>query len=197
MKGAKYAEICTECQNNGWKAHCEPVAVWCWVFAGDSLLRTLKLLELQLKRTIRSILGATERAWWSRSVGESLHQPATWTWGDWSSPSGSPRWECMKIKGPKHSLSLGSSLIMCPSKCFSKSKKQSGNGDDSKSSFLKASSKNTSGPFQIYCSACCKEERVPSGTSIFHQRRVRQGSWAVESCLRSAPPQNRRLLSLL
>lgn len=53
----KYAEICTECQNNGWKAHCEPVTVWCWVFAGNSLLRTLKLLELQLKRTNRSILG--------------------------------------------------------------------------------------------------------------------------------------------
>lgn len=157
--------------------------------AGKLRLQTLKLLELQLKRTIRSILGAAERAcWWLWPLGhEVTDHPRL------DRPDGSV-WR-LKAQNILWGQVLHWSRIQV--RCISKSKKQSGNGDDSKSSFLKASSKNTPGLCRIYCCASCKEERVPSGALIFHQRRVSQGSWAVDSCLRSAPPQNRRLLSIL
>ncbi|KAK0156574.1 hypothetical protein N1851_000005 [Merluccius polli] len=64
-KRAKYAELSSECRNNGWKAHCEPVEVGCQGFAGRSLLQTLKLLGvkgLQLKKATTNILEAAERA---------------------------------------------------------------------------------------------------------------------------------------
>ncbi|KAK0146506.1 hypothetical protein N1851_014169 [Merluccius polli] len=64
-KRAKYAELSSECRNNGWKARCEPVEVGCRGFAGRSLLRTLKLLGvkgLQLKKATTNILEAAERA---------------------------------------------------------------------------------------------------------------------------------------
>ncbi|KAL0148307.1 hypothetical protein M9458_056369 [Cirrhinus mrigala] len=64
-KMAKYAELSSECWNNGWKVRCEPVEVGCRGFAGHSLLRTLKLLGVRgllLRKATRNILEAAERA---------------------------------------------------------------------------------------------------------------------------------------
>uniref|UniRef100_A0A1A8S175 Reverse transcriptase domain-containing protein n=1 Tax=Nothobranchius rachovii TaxID=451742 RepID=A0A1A8S175_9TELE len=85
-KRAKYAELSLECWNNGWKVCCEPVEVGCRGFAGNSLLRTLKLLGvrgLQLKKATKTILEAAERAsrwlwirrgdpWSNRPLGHKL-----------------------------------------------------------------------------------------------------------------------------
>lgn len=87
-KRAKYAELSSECRNNGWKVRCEPVEVGCRGFAGHSLLRTLKLLGVRgllLRKATRNILEAAERAlrwlwirrgdpWSDRPLG---HKPGT------------------------------------------------------------------------------------------------------------------------
>nr|BAC82598.1 reverse transcriptase [Takifugu rubripes] len=64
-KRAKYANLVIECQNNGWKARCEPVEVGCRGFAGQSLPRTLKLLGVKgqlCRRAIKTIVEAAEKA---------------------------------------------------------------------------------------------------------------------------------------
>ncbi|TWW62302.1 hypothetical protein D4764_04G0009490, partial [Takifugu flavidus] len=64
-KRAKYANLVIECQNKGWKAHCEPVEVGCRGFAGQSLPRTLKLLGVKgqlCRRAIKTIIEAAEKA---------------------------------------------------------------------------------------------------------------------------------------
>ncbi len=54
-----------ECQENGWKAHCESVEVGCRGFGGQSLHRVLGLLgncRLQRCRAIKNMLEAAEKA---------------------------------------------------------------------------------------------------------------------------------------
>ncbi len=121
-KRAKYAELVEECRSGGWKARSEPVEVGCQGFAGQLLLRTLKLLGVKsqlCRRAMKNISEAAEKA--SRGL---------WIWrGDlWSSmPLGHrpgtdhPRQGRFRyrgflfIKDPKHPLTSGLSLMTCPS----------------------------------------------------------------------------------
>lgn len=87
-KRAKYAELVEECRSGGWKARSEPVEVGCRGFAGQSLLRTLKLLGVKgqlCRRAIKNISEAAEKAsrwlwirrgepWSSMPLG---HRPGT------------------------------------------------------------------------------------------------------------------------
>lgn len=81
-KRAKYAELVEECRSSGWKARSKPVEVGCRGFAGQSLLRKLKLLGVKGQLCRRAILEAAEKAsqwpWirrgdlWSSALG---HKP--------------------------------------------------------------------------------------------------------------------------
>lgn len=94
-KKAKYSELTTECQNDGWKARREPVEIGCRGFAGHSLQRVFKLLGirgLQSRRVTKNILEAAEKAsqsLWIRRGGsmvryldtsQSLITPGWVTW---------------------------------------------------------------------------------------------------------------------
>ncbi|KAK7930435.1 hypothetical protein WMY93_006830 [Mugilogobius chulae] len=64
-KRAKYRELVDQCRSQGWQARCNPIEVGCRGFAGQSLVRTLKLLGvrgLQAKKAIKNITDAAEKA---------------------------------------------------------------------------------------------------------------------------------------
>ncbi|XP_063050108.1 uncharacterized protein LOC134444859 [Engraulis encrasicolus] len=64
-KRAKYEELASECRSRGWKTRCNPIEVGCRGFAGQSLIRALKMLGLrglQNRKAIRNISDAAEKA---------------------------------------------------------------------------------------------------------------------------------------
>lgn len=69
-KRAKYAELVEECQNNGWRARCEPIEVGCRGFAGQSLCRAYNIL---------GIIGASKRRA-IKEVTESAEVASRWLW---------------------------------------------------------------------------------------------------------------------
>ncbi|XP_075343502.1 uncharacterized protein LOC142401936 [Odontesthes bonariensis] len=63
-KRAKYEELTSECQSRGWRTQCNPIEVGCRGFAGQSLIRALKMLGLkglQNRRAIKNISDAAEK----------------------------------------------------------------------------------------------------------------------------------------
>lgn len=64
-KRAKYEELAGECRSRGWRTRCNPIEVGCRGFAGQSLIRALKMLGvkgLHNRRAIKNISDAAEKA---------------------------------------------------------------------------------------------------------------------------------------
>ena len=62
-KRAKYTELVEECQNNGWRARCEPIELGWRGFAGQSLCRAyniLGIIRVSKRRAIKEVTEATE-----------------------------------------------------------------------------------------------------------------------------------------
>ncbi|XP_062387675.1 uncharacterized protein LOC134076569 [Sardina pilchardus] len=82
-KRAKYEGLVGDCRSSGWKTRCDPIEVGCRGFAGQSLYQVLKRLGvrgLQMRRAIRSITDAAEKAsrWLWIKRGDPWKTKATW-----------------------------------------------------------------------------------------------------------------------